>query len=191
MLTETEIVEGCKKGNPAAQEALYHTYCSRMKMICLRYVRHTSEADDLFHESLIKVFSKIHSYKGEGSFAGWIRTITVHTAIDHYHKENKIKKTDDRFLSDDTSEDDACDDQFTRMAQELQVDDLLKIINKLPAGYRMIFNLYAIENYSHKEIGSMLNISEGTSKSQLSKARKQLKEWILNYCLIENEGRIK
>lgn len=162
-----------------------------MRMICLRYVKNTFDAEDLFHESLIKIFNKINTYTGQGSFSGWINSITVRTAIDYYHKENKIRNTDLEFgVNDANDTEDNTDDTFTKMAAQLRIDDLLAIINKLPDGYRMIFNLYAIENYSHKEISSMLNISEGTSKSQLSKARKHLKEWILNHCLIENEGRV-
>jgi RNA polymerase sigma factor (sigma-70 family) len=191
MLTEEEIIKGCKNGSPDAQEALYKKYSSRMKMICLRYVKNTFEAEDLFHESLIKIFNKINTYTGKGSFSGWINSITVRTAIDHYHKENKIRNTSQEYGMEEVnhSEEDG-DDQFHRIAAQLQVDDLLAMVNKLPDGYRMVFNLYAIENYSHKEISKLLHISEGTSKSQLSKARKHLKEWIVNHCLIENEGGI-
>ena len=191
MLTEEHMIQGCKRGDPDAQEALYKKYSSRMKMICLRYVRNSFDAEDLFHESLIKIFNKIHTYSGQGSFSGWINSITVHTAIDYYHKENKLKNTNQEYgTSVDTGTGEEGDDQFKKIAAQLQVDDLLAIINKLPEGYRMVFNLYAIENYSHKEISKLLHISEGTSKSQLSKARKHLKEWILNHCLQENERSI-
>jgi RNA polymerase sigma factor (sigma-70 family) len=188
ILTEQEIVEGCKHKNPLAQEALYNLYGSRIKMICLRYVKNYSDAEDLFHESLIKVFQKIESFKNKGSFEGWIKTITVNTAIDHYHKQNKLRNTVQEYIAEENHPADQ-DDFFDNIMSTLQTDDLLVIINQLPDGYKVIFNLYALENYSHKEISAMLKISEGTSKSQLSKARRFIRKLVHDHLILQDERR--
>lgn len=182
MFTEQELIAGCRKGNGAAQEALYKKYASGMRYICVRYARTSFEVDDIFQDAFMKVFHGIKNYKGEGSFDGWVRRIFVNTAIDYYKKS---KNRNERPILDI----DPCDqleevhelDSFENISQSLSSEDVLGIVNQLPEGYKMVFNLYAIENYSHKEIAALLQISEGTSKSQLYKARALLRKNITEY----------
>ena len=165
-MQEGTLINECIAGNRLAQEKLYNFYAGRMKGICMRYARSAFEADDIFQEAFIKVFTNLKNFKMNGSFDGWIRRIVVNTAIDQYKKnlvhQNHVQyeTVSDRDLS------------IASFDHQLHEEDLLKILEKLPHGYKVVFNLYAIEGYSHKEIAEMLNITEGTSKSQLSKARR-------------------
>jgi RNA polymerase sigma-70 factor (ECF subfamily) len=188
--TEEEIIIGCQKGHGAAQEALYKTYASKMRYICIRYASSTMEVDDIFQEAFIKIFNNIKNYKGDGSFEGWIRRIFVNTAIDSFKKDQK--KLSRPLLDYDTHDKSETEheESFESFAESLSKDEVLEIITQLPDGYKMVFNLYAIENYSHKEIASMLNITEGTSKSQLSKARSLLRKQVKEYAL-QNNHKIK
>lgn len=168
-MLEEEIIKQCIAGNSKAQEKLYDFYARRMKGICVRYAKSVFEAEDIFQDAFIKVFTYLVNYKMEGSFDGWIRRIVVNTAIDHYKKNQSLEKHFEQYEGADEIE----TESFT-VEQKLYADDLLKILSLLPDGYRLVFNLYAIEGYSHKEIADLLNISEGTSKSQLSKARRYI-----------------
>jgi len=139
-----------------------------MMGVSLRYSSNREEAEDILHDSFIKVFSKIKSYNGKGKLGGWIRMITLNTALENYRKSNKNNELIDitnLSISDDTIE-------------QLELEDLLVKINKLPVGFRTVFNLYAVEGYNHREIGELLNISIGTSKSQYSRARLILRQMI-------------
>ncbi|MES2389820.1 MAG: sigma-70 family RNA polymerase sigma factor [Bacteroidota bacterium] len=173
--TEEELIEGCKANKARYQEALYNKYGSVMMGICLRYAYTSFEAEDIFHDAFIKVFKNMQAYKGAGSFEGWMKHIFVNTAINHFHKNKK------RYYHGDLE--DAGDmpqsDQDT--LSQIDADELLDLIARLPEGYRMVFNLFAIEGYGHKEISEMLGISEGTSKSQLAKARAYLKKSLLKH----------
>lgn len=137
--------------------------------ICLRYSSH--EAEDILQMSFVKIFGNIHKYKGEGSFEGWIKRITVNTAVTNYHKKNALKQAAD--IDDFHSE--LSDAQASTLSQ-MRADELLKLIEALADKYRVTFNLYAIEGYKHTEIAEMLGITEGTSKSQVSRARKMIQE---------------
>jgi len=170
MYTDNELIEGCLANDPKAQEFLYKRFSRRMYGVCLRYARNTLEADDILQEGFIKVFTFLKDFRQDGSIEGWIRRLFVNTAINYYHsRENEWKETSiDKavFYSSET------EDALSRMS----ADDLLNLIRQLPEGYRMVFNLYVIEGYNHQEIAEMLNISENTSKSQLSRARGVLQE---------------
>ena len=170
-MTEREIIEGCLKNQASAQEKLYSLYSRRMMAVCLRYTRSRVEAEDIFHEAFVKVFKNIQSWQG-GSFEGWMRRIFVNTAINHYHQNKKYFDHVDSSVAEDlmTSSESA----ISQMSNQ----ELLGLINRLPEGYRLIFNLYVVEGYSHNEIASMLNIAEGSSKSQLFKAKAFLKKLI-------------
>lgn len=168
-MLEDKIIKQCIAGNSKAQEKLYNFYARRMKGICIRYAKSVFEAEDIFQDAFIKVFTYLVNYKMEGSFDGWIRRIVVNTAIDHYKKNQSLEKHFEQYDGADEIE----TESFT-VEQKLYADDLLKILSLLPDGYRLVFNLYAIEGYNHKEIADLLNISEGTSKSQLSKARRYI-----------------
>ncbi len=177
---EKELIEKCIKGERAAQELLYKTYSRKVKGICLRYARTVFEAEDILQESFIKIFTNLKKYNYSGPFEAWIRRIVLNTAIDFYksnlYLENQVNidETRENELSPST------------IADNLSEQELLKLLSTLPDGYRVVFNLYAIEGFSHKEIGELLNISEGTSKSQLSKARNYIKSLLVQYNYIEN-----
>jgi RNA polymerase sigma-70 factor (ECF subfamily) len=176
---DRELINQCLKGNPKAQESLYRQYSPRMYGVCLRYSRSTLEADDILQEAFIKIFKHLENFNFQGSFEGWIRRIVINTAINYY--KSKIHEWDE--ISIDRAESNI--ELKSKDIDTLSHDELLGIIQELPEGYRMVFNLYVIEGYNHQEIGKMLNISESTSKSQLSRARSVLQEKIkqrkLNY----------
>ncbi|MFC3200145.1 RNA polymerase sigma factor [Parapedobacter deserti] len=165
------LYEGCKAGSRQAQEKLYRAMASKMLGVCMRYARSTFEAEDILQTGFIKVFSSMESYRGEGSFEGWIRRIIVNTAIEMYRKNMRSMQPVELENAHEGMQ-----EAFSMDAMECE--DLLRIIQALPDGYRIVFNMYALEGFSHKEIAEALRISEGASKSQLSRARTWLKEKI-------------
>lgn len=167
-----ELMEGCKAGNRKMQEALYRQTAAKMMAICMRYAKDKMEAEDSLQTGYIKVFQKVKDYRGEGSFEGWIRRIMVNTAIESYRKNLKAMNV----VPIETAYDEpATGFDFSRLGMQ----DLMKVIQKLADGYRVVFNMYVIEGYSHKEISETLGITEGASKSQLSRARSILREEII------------
>ena len=177
-MTEREIIEGCLNNKASAQEKLYSLYSRRMMAVCLRYTKSRFEAEDIFHEAFVKVFRNIHMWQG-GSFEGWMHRIFVNTAINHYHQNKKYFDHVDAAYAEtmlSTSE---------NIISELSNQELLELINRLPDGYKLIFNLHVVEGYNHTEISEMLNIAEGSSKSQLFKAKAYLKKLIENKTISE------
>lgn len=173
-MTETEIIKGCLKKNAAFQHLLFNKYSRLLMTVCLRYAGNTSEAEDMLQESFIKIFSSIHQYRFEGSFEGWIRTVTVNTCL------RKLQKTKIKY--DDTSTLEAIGDAAQpRAISVLSEKELIRLISNLPNGYRIVFNLNVIEGYTHDEIAAMLGIEPATSRSQLIKARRLLQKQILLY----------
>ncbi|TWR26363.1 sigma-70 family RNA polymerase sigma factor [Mucilaginibacter pallidiroseus] len=169
-----DLVQRCKAGQRNAHEVLYKLFAAKMLGVCMRYAVDKMEAEDMLQNGFIKVFQKIDCYRGDGSFEGWVRRIMVHSAIEYYRKHHKMMQlVDISDISNDPSVD-------ALAASSLEAKDLLRLITGLPAGYRMVFNLYAIDGHSHKEIAEILGISEGASKSQLSRARAILKEQVLS-----------
>jgi RNA polymerase sigma factor (sigma-70 family) len=169
--TEQELIAGCVQGDRKFQELLYHTYSSKMFSVCLRYANEYSAAEDLLQEGFVKVFKNIEKFRSEGSFEGWIRRIFVNNSIEHFRKKaNLYVVQETEALTYEYYDDNAL--------QKLMKEDLMKLIQSLSSGYRTIFNLYVIEGYSHKEIGEMLGVTEGTSKSQLARARYLLQKKI-------------
>ena len=166
---------------------LYSKYAPVMLGICLRYSDLRADAEDILQDGFIKVFSNIASYRGEGSFEGWMKRIMINTAIDHYQRNLRhghhyhVDELEEYTALSDQADHDPDPPPYTR----IPVDRLMEMVRKLPDGYRMVFNLYAIEGYSHKEVSGMLGFSENTSKTQLLKARKALRkmleEWVSNY----------
>ncbi|MCX7863077.1 MAG: RNA polymerase sigma factor [Bacteroidales bacterium] len=148
-------------------EDLYNQYSRKMYGVCLRYARNADDAKDILHDGFLKVFKCLHEYKGTGSFEGWIRRIMVHTAINTYRLYNSRW-----FFIEDNTEIDTPDE--ITIEDNISYEELIKHINALPDGYRIVFNMYVIEGYKHQEIAQMLGISESTSKTQLLKARKLL-----------------
>jgi RNA polymerase sigma factor (sigma-70 family) len=160
------IIKGCLVGNRRDQELLYRRHAAKLYAVCLQYSGNDDEARDILQEGFIKIFENLVHYKNEGSFEGWMRRIVVNTALEKYRSKHNLYRVDDIDLIPET---DAAPE--TEDYAGLEAVDLLDIIRELPPKYRMIFNLFAIEGYSHKEISQMVNISEGTSKSNLSRAR--------------------
>lgn len=170
------IIRGCIKGNRRDQELLYRRYSSRLYAACLQYSGNDEEARDILQEGFIKVFENLINFKFEGSFEGWMRRIMVNTALEKYRSRHNLYRVDDI----DSIEEPEYEPDNQDYAG-LEAADLLDIIRELPPKYRMVFNLYAIEGYSHKEIGELVNISEGTSKSNLARARVILQRKVNSY----------
>jgi RNA polymerase sigma-70 factor (ECF subfamily) len=169
-----DIIDGCLSGSRRDQELLYRRYAPRLYAVCLRYTGNTEEARDVLQEGFIKIYENLERYSREGSFEGWIRKIIVNTALEKYRNRYYLSRVDDiDGVEEQLSEPDT--DDFAG----LEATDLLNMIMELPPKYRMVFNLYAIEGYTHKEIGAMLGISEGTSKSNLSRARDILQKKVM------------
>ena len=169
---ETELIIACKKQNAKAQRALYDKHASHMLGLCKRYIKGEMEAEDVMIKGFMKVFTKIDLFEGKGSFEGWMKRIMINEALG-YIRKNKSMYLEMEIEAADKEPD------FDTLSTELEAMDILKMVNGLPSGYRTIFNLYAIEGYSHKEIAELLGISENTSKSQLSRARMHLQKKLL------------
>jgi RNA polymerase sigma-70 factor (ECF subfamily) len=171
--TIEELIGRCKAGERKAQELLYKQFASKMMGVCYRYATDKMEAEDMLQNGFIKVFQKIADYRGDGSFEGWIRRIMVHCSIEYYRKHHKMMQLVD--LEEAGSE-----SSVNPLATaNLEAKDLLLLIRQLSPGYRIVFNLFAIEGYSHKEIAAITGITEGASKSQLSRARSILREQVI------------
>lgn len=163
------LVYKCLQNDRKAQNELYETFARKMYSVCLRYTSDRDAATDILQEAFVKVFQSMEKFSFEGSVEGWIRRIVVNTAIDHFRKAAKMYVVQD--LEDAQIEDSSANHFLGRMASE----DIIACMQQLPAGYRTVINLYIIEEFSHKEIAKMLGISEGTSKSQLARAKAHLK----------------
>lgn len=174
--TEEDLVKGCKANKALAQRLVYERYAGKMFSLCIRYIRDHSESEEVMIGGFTKVFKKISQFKGDGSFEGWIRRIMVNESLIYLRKNKSM------YLEVDICEADREPD-FQSHETGLEAEDLMKMIQELPVGYRTVFNLYAIEGYSHKEIADRLTINVNTSKSQLSRARK-----ILQKMLVEREN---
>lgn len=181
---ETDLIKGCRRQNAKAQQALYDKYASIMLGLCRRYIRVELEAEDVMIKGFMKVFSKIDKYEGKGSFEGWMKRIMINEALG-YLRKNKAMYLEIELEAADREPD------FDSLSTELEEMDLLKMINELPSGYKAIFNLYAIEGYSHREIGELMGISENTSKSQLSRARMHLQKRLLETEQVLKKNKIK
>lgn len=180
MNSDDQIIVGCLEGKRKSYNLLFKNYAPVMLGVCMRYCKNRIDAEDVMQDGFIKVFTQIHKFRSEGSFEGWIKRIMINAAIDNYQSNLKHAFHEDvdemgqsLLLIDNHEEDDD-------LPGELNIprEKLMGMIQELPDGYRMVFNLYAIENYNHKDIASLLGISENTSKSQLMKARKALRKKI-------------
>ena len=168
-----ETVKKCASGDRKAQTALYNQFAPKLFGVCLRYSKDATEAEDNLQEGFIRVFTKIKQFEFKGSFEGWMRRIMVNTALEKFRKNSHLFPVEDMVVYESV--------QFTEdTLSAISADDLLKIIQELPPRYRMVFNLYAIEGYTHQEIATMMNINEGTSKSNLSRARVILQKRVIN-----------
>lgn len=171
-MTEEQLIKGCVQNDVACQRLLFELYAGKLMTICLRYSCDRPEAEDMLQDAFIKIFSHIRQYKFEGSFEGWLKRIVVNCAL------KTIQKKKTRFL-EISIHDTAAPQSDSFILSGLSEDELIKLINSLPDGYRIVFNLYVMEGFSHDEIAAMLGIQAATSRSQLVKARKLLQKQIL------------
>ena len=176
--SESDLIKGCIEENPEMQKLLYDRFSSKMYGVCLRYTENTEDANDVMQEGFIKVYKSLPKFRGEGSFEGWIRRIFINTSIEHFRKKVKLYNVNE--VHENTIEDAELD-----ALDSLATKDILNIINELSPGYKQVFNMHVVEGYSHKEIADILGITEGTSKSQLARAKGALKK------IIESRARLK
>lgn len=178
-MTEEALISGCLQNNAVAQRELYNRYSPKMLSVCYRFGQSREDAEDMLQEGFIKVFTQMHTFQNKGAFEGWIRRIVVHTCINLLKKHKKFNENVDLayaeavFVRDDS------------MPSILQAKQVIECIRLLPVGYRTVLNLYAIEGYSHKEIGEMLDIEESTSRSQYTRAKAMLENILVRKRIIE------
>jgi RNA polymerase sigma-70 factor (ECF subfamily) len=171
---EGQLVKALRKQDPKAQRQVYDKYSTRMLGLCFRYICDEMAAEDVMVEGFLKVFAKVEQFNSDGSFEGWIRRIMVNESLGYLRKQKRI-------LEDNLSEEANNIPDYIQADQNLEAQELLELIERLPTGYRTVFNLYAIEGYSHLEIAEMLGITESTSKSQLHRARALLQKMVLEW----------
>jgi RNA polymerase sigma-70 factor (ECF subfamily) len=169
--TDNELIQGCRLGNRLAQKCLYERYFGKLFGIAMRYTPNQEEALDILNNSFLKVFTSLDKYEDNNNLVGWIAKIVFNTAIDHVRRNTKYRQVMDFNVENDSS---VCNESLNN----LQAEDLYRLIQKLPASSRTVFNLYVVDGYKHKEISEILEISVGTSKWHLANARKELQEMI-------------
>ena len=167
-----QLIEQCKKNDVKAQSQIYKLFSSKLFSVCLKYSRNYVEAEDNLQDTFVTIFKKIEQFKNIGSFEGWMKRIAINTALERYRSAGVFNIVNENQIEDETIDIDE---------DSVSIDYLLQIIQELPNRYRLVFNLYALDDYSHKEIAEMLKISIGTSKSNLARARLILKEKIEYY----------
>ena len=179
-----QLIKSCIKKDRKAQEALYNQYKKKLFPVCLKYCRSHTEAEDHLHDTFITIFGDIKKYKGKGSFEGWMKRIAINKAIDKYKKQNTFELADHKAASLSGDEDVSIYENDLLLSFET----LMALIQELPHQYRIVFNLYELDDYPHKEIAALLGITVGTSKSNLHRAKSLLKGKILDH---NNQGAIK
>ena len=183
-ISELDLISGCMEGNRRMQEEMYRRFSPRMYAVCLRYAGNAEEAEDILQEGFIKIFKKLDSFRGEGSFEGWVRRIFVNTAIEHFRRKRYLQPVTEK-------EENTIEGKSLSALDDLAEKDILALVRQLSPGYRTVFNMYVVEGYTHKEIGDMLGISEGTSKSQLSRAKVILQDMVRQFIDQQREVRTK
>ena len=178
-MTEEQMLQGCLNNNASVQEALYNRFSPRMLGVCYRFARNREDAEDMMQEGFIKVFSQIHQFRGQGALEGWIRRIVVHTCINILKKNKKFSDSVDLFHAS------ALHLNENNIPSLLQAKQVVECIRLLPLGYRTVLNLYAIEGYSHREISSILDIEESTSRSQYTRAKSMLENILLKNKILQ------
>lgn len=179
-MNDSDLIKGSIEGDPKMQEALYQKYAPKMYAVCLRYAGNNDDAQDLLQEGFIKVFRNLEKYRHEGSFEGWMRRIFVNTSIEQYRRKvhlNSISEQEERGI----------EDASVSVLDQLTERDIVQLVQELSPGYRAVFNLYVIEGYSHKEIAELLSISEGTSKSQLARAKSILQKKVAEFLGVQRK----
>lgn len=171
-MNEQQLIEGCRKGDRRAQKELYDTYSRKMMGVCLRYVDDRETARDLLQDGFVKVFTGLGSYAGSGSFEGWMRRIFVNCALEYLRRSDVLREATDLENTAELIHPDSS------AISDLSAAELMRLVSELPTGFRTVFNMFAIEGYSHKEIGEMLGITESTSRSQYTRAKQLLQRRI-------------
>lgn len=179
VMTEDLMLAGCLQQHAASQEALYQRFSPRMLGVCYRFAKNREDAEDMLQEGFIKVFAQIHQYRNEGALEGWIRRIMVHTCINALKKNKKFSETLDLAYAGHITV------REENIPAQLHAREIIECIRMLPLGYRTVLNLYAIEGYSHREIGHMLDIEESTSRSQYTRARALLEDMLIKKHIIQ------
>ena len=177
-MTEEALLQGCLQNQPTAQKVLYQRYSPKMLSVCYRFAHNREDAEDMLQEGFIKVFGQIHTYRAQGAFEGWIRRIMVHTCINHLKRNKKFNE------SLDITQAAGLQVREETVPSIVQAKEVVECIRLLPVGYRTVLNLYAIEGYSHKEIATVLDIEESTSRSQYTRARQMLEEVLVRKNII-------
>ncbi|MFT5876665.1 MAG: RNA polymerase sigma factor (sigma-70 family) [Dokdonia sp.] len=172
-MTDSELVKACLENNARAQKALFEMYSPKFMGVCLRYAQNQDEANDMLQDGFIKIFQKLKSYSGSGSFGGWMHRTIVNTCLDTLRKNKKFKfsveieHAEGQVFTSDTA------------LSDIRTKELMQLVQRLPDGYRVVFNMFAIEGYGHKEIAEKLGVTENTSKSQYRKARFWLQKELI------------
>ena len=178
-MTEEAILKGCLQNDPAAQRELYNRYSPKMLSVCYRFAHNREDAEDMLQEGFIKIFSQMHTFGNRGAFEGWIRRIIVHTCINVLKKNKKFNESVDIIHAT------AVQVREESVPSIVQAKQIVECIRMLPIGYRTVLNLYAIEGYSHREIGTMLDIEESTSRSQYTRAKAMLEDILVRKKIIQ------
>ena len=182
-MTEEAILKGCLSNDAVAQKELYNRYSPKMLAVCYRFAHNREDAEDMLQEGFIKVFSQIHTFRNQGAFEGWIRRIIVHTCINNLKKNRKFNESVDLIHATAMQ---VREESVPSIVQAKQVVECIRI---LPIGYRTVLNLYAIEGYSHREIGSMLEIEESTSRSQYTRAKQMLEDILIRKKILQQPAK--
>lgn len=183
MRSDEELLRACQQANSRAQTILYDRYKARLMGLCRRYARNREEAEDMFHEGFIRIFQQLHTLQQADRMLPWMKRVMVNTAINVYHKNVKQRDEVDAELAFDL-----VSDAHTDVLSRLSADELMVLVSALPDGYRLVFNLYVVDGYTHPEIAQLLGIAEGTSKSQLSRARVLLKHKLSQRGIVSYEN---
>jgi len=178
-MTEEAILKGCLQNDPAAQKELYNRYSPKMLSVCYRFAHNREDAEDMLQEGFIKIFSQMHTFGNRGAFEGWIRRIIVHTCINILKKNKKFNESVEIIHATGAMV------REESVPSIVQAKQIVECIRMLPIGYRTVLNLYAIEGYSHREIGMMLDIEESTSRSQYTRAKAMLEEILVRKKIIQ------
>lgn len=165
-----KLIHQCANNEPKAQEEIYRLFAGKLFALCLKYSRDKQEAEDNLQDGFITIFNKINQFKNKGSFEGWMKRIIINTALQKYRNKNVLNLVNEENIAEEV--------EVEVEEEEVSLDYLLSVIQKLPNQYRLVFNLYVLDGYSHREVAQALNISEGTSKSNLSRARNLLRKQI-------------
>jgi RNA polymerase sigma-70 factor (ECF subfamily) len=179
-MTEEAILQGCLKNNPTAQKALYDRFSAKMLSVCYRYGHNREDAEDMLQEGFIKVFAQMHTFQSRGAFEGWVRRIMIHTCINNLKKNKRFNESVDLIHATSMQ---VKEESIPSIIQAKQVIECIRL---LPIGYRTVLNLYAIEGYSHREIGEMLDIEESTSRSQYTRAKAMLEDILIKKKILQN-----